>query len=1293
MPESTSYMLQAGINFKVTGQVALSNAMKAAQDELRKTGAITSQTYSRMKQATDTYYTTLQKQFETERLALGQSKLNARRGAMGDVRRIQKQFSASYMAMEKDAVKSYNKIAESAEEAARRQEVALAVASAALVLFGKKLASVTKDAVVTAARAEELDVVLRNMSHVLSMDTQVVKEYEESIKALNIRTDAARETLLLFMRMNLDVAESTKLARIAQDAAVISMEDSSDALQGILHGIMTLQPRVLRTHGIIVNLDMAYREYTESLGTTVDALTMEEKQEIALQEVLKQGVRLQGAYESAMETASKRARSLKRETYESARIFGEALVPALGAGVDALQKVNDWFQALPGPLQHTVSIMTAFSAVMAMASGTATLLSSQLGRVRNALIGINVLRATKGGLGFGLGSLALPIAGITAAVGLGAYLKGVQKEQQKQAASALDTAKSYVEYARKIDEAKASNYGLVQSIWDLIEAQRAFGEAPSGEQVQETVQGLITILQRAPTMPIQDDLRQASDLLIEFATDEEQVLKLVEENVREGALWGKTLQDLVDHVVALAKAEQQLRTEERTAVQYEDRRQGLLEDTDDILLKVTRDQKLLTKAIELTNAAMADAALPRYVGFLGGLAGALGDIRSINQEMSDIRQDFIDVTGDTIMVLRDEIGNINDDLSDTLEDISDDLGDTLKDINKDLGKTLADISESFKKMVPDATEDDARRQMGVDAWDEWARRWAAIQDDNYDAAEQGWLESTANMVKGTKWALMQGETTYEWMARLREGFYAGDEALINAFALKQTAAWRWMEIQRKEAADKEIAEAERVAAEKRQIARQRAIEEEAEARERALKQQQEAEEEMKRQRLIAQEKYKQETALLTKKKNEALLQLSLELAERSGMLKAWADEFVKGMPESMREGMSAFYSEADNVYALLSQGLELPENLTGLPDLLENMASSLTITEVGTRNAANAFDAYTASLGKFAEKAGKKGFLYGTTGMMVGIGEAIDEFTREPVFAPTTALERLFVGWPGLLDEITEKIPGLTTAMQGVVDETTYLDDAWRAWFDEMVGHSIIPELIEGITGFGVSVKTAADTVIVPAIERIATALENIPTTITITITKKTASGTTTTTVGGGGTAPPFSPPPITPPWYGGGTATWPGNAASSAFQTFSEVMEEMQSPVDAGIVSSYGGDVAEAFIDSAGTFPAPNITPGAFQNFTTVMKEGMANAVAQGMSTQTANYPALVPALQSLPKNIASEIVTMPPVAGRAGGKSGGGVNNNMVNTFFVTDPAVWSMAWMSVTNQRQQRFSDMMG
>lgn len=212
---------------------------------------------------------------------------------------------------------------------------------------GYSMANQIEAATLLAARNETLGVVMGVVGNNIGYTRSEVDAYARDVAKMGITVEQSRLSVTRMAQANLDLAETSSLARVAQDAAVIANMNSSQALEGIMHGITTLQPEVLRTYGIIVNFEAAYKSFAEANYTTVDALSQQQKQQIALNEVLKAGTGIHGAYEASLGTVGKALTSLKRYVDDDKAAFGELFTPALKVVVDettaTLKHLGAWF--------------------------------------------------------------------------------------------------------------------------------------------------------------------------------------------------------------------------------------------------------------------------------------------------------------------------------------------------------------------------------------------------------------------------------------------------------------------------------------------------------------------------------------------------------------------------------------------------------------------------------------------------------------------------------------------------------------------------------------------------------------------------------------------------------------------------------------------------------------------------------------------------------------------------------------------------------------------------------------
>ena len=150
--------------------------------------------------------------------------------------------------------------------AAGASALKFAALTAAALGYAKVLQTMTVNTAKFAARAQTMAVVVDNLAKVNNLDRESTRARVEAIKAQGIATTEAREVVSKMIFAQLDLAKATDLARLAQNAAVIGMTNSSEALAGIIHGITTRQIENLRTYGLIVNFQMSLSRKPANMG-------------------------------------------------------------------------------------------------------------------------------------------------------------------------------------------------------------------------------------------------------------------------------------------------------------------------------------------------------------------------------------------------------------------------------------------------------------------------------------------------------------------------------------------------------------------------------------------------------------------------------------------------------------------------------------------------------------------------------------------------------------------------------------------------------------------------------------------------------------------------------------------------------------------------------------------------------------------------------------------------------------------------------------------------------------------
>jgi len=206
----------------------------------------------------------------------------------------------------------------------------------AVTQLTQAIIGVGTEAISTAARYQELVMVARMLGQQQGYNISQTDGFIKSLRESGIEADIAAQTVIEFSRYNLDMAKSLDIARVAQDAAVVSESNSSETLKRLIYGITTQQTEVLKTAGLNVNFAASFDEVAKSLGKTSKELTTEERILAATNAVLKEGEKIAGAYELAMESPSKQLRSLPRYINDIMLSLGTPFLDAFGTVVETM---------------------------------------------------------------------------------------------------------------------------------------------------------------------------------------------------------------------------------------------------------------------------------------------------------------------------------------------------------------------------------------------------------------------------------------------------------------------------------------------------------------------------------------------------------------------------------------------------------------------------------------------------------------------------------------------------------------------------------------------------------------------------------------------------------------------------------------------------------------------------------------------------------------------------------------------------------------------------------------------
>ena len=235
------------------------------------------------------------------------------------------------------------------------QALAKYVQDAAMAFAAWELAKLASDAALLAARYETLGVVMKVVGNNAGYTGDQMAAFQVGLQKTGISAIEARQGLALMGQAQVDMAKSSQLARVAQDAAVIANTNSSEAFNRMMTGISTGAGVIMHHMGLMVNFVKGEQDLAASLGKTKETLTQQELTQARVNEVMRVSVGIAGSYEAAMGTVGKAINSLKRFIDDAKVGFGELFTPALGFAVDeltvSLKSVGGWFKDNKGEIQ------------------------------------------------------------------------------------------------------------------------------------------------------------------------------------------------------------------------------------------------------------------------------------------------------------------------------------------------------------------------------------------------------------------------------------------------------------------------------------------------------------------------------------------------------------------------------------------------------------------------------------------------------------------------------------------------------------------------------------------------------------------------------------------------------------------------------------------------------------------------------------------------------------------------------------------------------------------------------
>lgn len=248
-----------------------------------------------------------------------------------------------------------------------------------------KIGSHVKETAMLHARYETLGVVMGVVGRNAGLMQHQMDSTAAALQKSGISMIESRQQAIKLVQANIDLSNATKLARIAQDAAVIGNVNSSEAFARLIHGIQTYQPEVLRTIGINVSMEQAFQKMASTLGKNTDNLSQAEKTQAVLNAVMEAGAGIAGTYEAAMDTAGKQIGSLSRLQEDLKVKLGEVWNDAL------IAIVMSYTNGLKGA-NKAMDDMANNDSLDKWAKGLGNIVVTVLNGINNIIVGLRTVK-------------------------------------------------------------------------------------------------------------------------------------------------------------------------------------------------------------------------------------------------------------------------------------------------------------------------------------------------------------------------------------------------------------------------------------------------------------------------------------------------------------------------------------------------------------------------------------------------------------------------------------------------------------------------------------------------------------------------------------------------------------------------------------------------------------------------------------------------------------------------------------------------------------------------------------
>lgn len=231
-----------------------------------------------------------------------------------------------------------------------------------------KISDYIKDVATLAARYEMLGVAMHASGKNAFYTKGEMDAAAAGMQKLGISMIESRQQAIRLVTANIALSQATTLARVAQDVARVSGINSSEAFARMIQGIRSGETETLKTIGLQIDLNQAYRDFEKANGLAKGSILETSKAQAVANAVAKEATaKYKDLYAATADLAGGQIASFPRLLEDFKIKMGEAFSPATA---DVMKSVTN---AMKG-LQDEITKPEAKAALAALGREISTLI-------------------------------------------------------------------------------------------------------------------------------------------------------------------------------------------------------------------------------------------------------------------------------------------------------------------------------------------------------------------------------------------------------------------------------------------------------------------------------------------------------------------------------------------------------------------------------------------------------------------------------------------------------------------------------------------------------------------------------------------------------------------------------------------------------------------------------------------------------------------------------------------------------------------------------------------------------